>query len=396
MTDDLHGGRVRRLRISAGLSQTELGKLLSIPTTLVSKIENDRHPADSSLARNLIERFGCSVELLSKPIPETLYTRPWLRAYTDASKRRVDQYIEDTLLAVEAIQSMKLRLMPDLLPMFDDDPDDDRAIEDYAEEVRHAADIAVGGVVRNATRAVERLGCIVLPMADELGRHLGLSMRVDDIPAVRVARPRAFPGLSVAGDRQRFTTVHELGHLALHASMPPPETALEAKRIENQANRFAGAFLTPAEPLLGDLDALGGRATLNTLAHLKQRWGVAIKALVIRFRELGLIDEDHARSLYKQISARGWNTSEPIDVGQERAVWFSKAISKTFGDGGAEAFAAASGLPLSRVEDWLNWEPLIVRPDGAKVIQLQTRGAGPHVAFGDAATVTHLPIRPRR
>jgi hypothetical protein len=48
---------------------------------------------------------------------------------------------------------------------------------------------------------------------------------------------------------------------------------------------------------------------------------------VTRFRNLGVIDPEHARSLFKQISARGWHKSEPVPVGPERAVWFSRAIA---------------------------------------------------------------------
>ena len=47
---------------------------------------------------------------------------------------------------------------------------------------------------------------------------------------------------------------------------------------------------------------MGGRVTLTTLSKLKAKWGVAIKAMVVRLRQLHRIDADQARSLYKQIS----------------------------------------------------------------------------------------------
>lgn len=103
-------------------------------------------------------------------------------------------------------------------------------------------------------------------------------------------------------------------------------TAGEASQIERQANAFAGAFLAPDDAMLDQLAALGGRVTLQTLAKIKQRWGLPIKALVTRFQNLGVVDADQARSLFKQISARGWNRNEPVPVGTERAVWFLRAI----------------------------------------------------------------------
>ena len=52
---------------------------------------------------------------------------------------------------------------------FPADLNDDHAIERFAEEVRSAAGVDPGGRVRNALRAAERLGCVVLPLSEELG-----------------------------------------------------------------------------------------------------------------------------------------------------------------------------------------------------------------------------------
>ena len=51
---------------------------------------------------------------------------------------------------------------------------------------------------------------------------------------------------------------------------------------------------------------------------------MAIKAMVFRLQQLRRIDMDHSRSLYKQISARGWNKNEPMEVGNEGAIWLAK------------------------------------------------------------------------
>ena len=53
---------------------------------------------------------------------------------------------------------------------------------------------------------------------------------------------------------------------------------------------------------------------------------MAVKAMVVRLQQLHRIDMDQARSLYKQISARGWNKHEPGHVGNERAIWLVKAL----------------------------------------------------------------------
>src|SRR5579871_6140465 len=319
------GERVRRLRRACGLGQVEFAERVGIANGSVSKIENGRLPLTDDLLAAIAQVVDCSPAFLRASSPTFPPSRPWLRAYADASKRDVDRQLADASLATEVIELLDLKTMPDALPVFDGDPDDSDAIEHFAVEVRAAAQIADGDVVGNSIRAAERLGCLVLPMGNELGRHLGMSMRANLMPVVCVSRSGH---TGVPGDRQRHTVAHELGHLTLHGRLGPPETSEEAARIERQAHLFAGAFLTPGDPLLDDLAEYGGRVTLRTLSFLKERWGVAIKALVMRFRALGVIDADHARSLYKQISARGWSTDEPVSVGSEDAIWLSKAIAK--------------------------------------------------------------------
>lgn len=344
--------RVQRLRNARGLTQTDLAEKLQVPPSTIHRLENGRQEADGSAVALLAKNLGCSPETLLQPVPDILHTRPWLRAYADAPKKTVDQYVADSLLAVESIERLRLRRMPDRLPTFAGDPNDEHDLDDFALDVREAADVSGEAGVPNVMRAAERLGCIVLPMQAELGKHLGMSTRADDVPVIRVSRANG----RVPGDRQRFTTAHELGHILLHSSCPPPESSDQARVIERQAHRFASAFLLPGDAFLEDLDQTG-RVTLSTLAALKERWGVAIKAMVVRLQQLARIDAEQARSLYKQISARGWNTGEPVFVGHERAIWMTRALEKRFPGGSSRALAAREvGLGVEWFEQWTCWD----------------------------------------
>jgi Zn-dependent peptidase ImmA (M78 family)/DNA-binding XRE family transcriptional regulator len=367
----LNTERVRLLRSALGITQLDLAVDLDLPASSVARLENGRLEADEATLNTLAKQLACATETLMRPAPDVLNTRPWLRAYADAPKKTVDQYVADTLIAVEVIDLLKLRRMPDRLPTFDGDANSDYDIDEFAADVRHAADINSDTGVPNVTRAAERLGCVVLPMENELGKHLGLSFRADETPIIRVSRATA----RVPGDRQRFTVAHELGHILLHATCPPPESSERAKIIETQAHRFAAAFLLPGDAFLDDLDDVNGRrVTLSTLATLKERWGVSIKAMVVRLQQLARIDADQSRSLYKQISARGWNTGEPVYVGNEQAVWFGKALRQRFPKDVSFLHAAAlSGLDASWFERWMAWE----EPEltGGPVIDLDARRA---------------------
>jgi Zn-dependent peptidase ImmA (M78 family)/transcriptional regulator with XRE-family HTH domain len=369
---ELVGQRIRRLRHVAGLGQAEFARMVDIASGSVSKLENGRMPLSFELLDNVAIALRCAPKFLSMPVELAPTTRPRLRAYADAPKRAVDQMVDDCTTAMEAIVGLKLKTMPDTMPLFTGDLMDQAAIEDFALDVRVAAGLGENEVVGNSVRAAERLGCIVLPTQDELGRHLGLSVRADGQTSIICLGRWTVEGTPVPGDRQRFTVAHELGHLALHSAVSAPMTAEEAGLIEKQAHAFAGAFLAPGDAILENLAELGGRVTLQTLARIKQHWGISIKALVVRFQNLSVIDAEHARSLFKQISARGLNRKEPVPVGTERAVWFSRAIEAA-ARGSSDPIGTVAkriGLDRSHFDRWIDWSTLpeaeladVIRPN---------------------------------
>lgn len=372
MNDTIHGDRMRQLRLAIGATQTDISKIFNHEgNTLVSRLENGRGPAEPATVDGVARFLGCTPHFLATPPADLLLTKPWLRAYADAPAKQVESVVADNRLVAEVLGMLRLQRIAETIPRFhgDDDLSDPDAIERHAELVRAAANINEGEVVRNAIRAAERLGCVVLPLDDELGRHLGLSQYIDGVPHIRVSRPRP----NVPGDRQRFTVAHELGHLALHAHLAPPETAEEARTIENQAHRFAGAFLTPRDALIEDLHShdSAGRVTLNTLQKLKSVWGVSIKMLVVRFQQLNVLSSAQATSLYKQISKRGWNSGEPIEVGHEQPIWISRALAKRWSADSATQFAANQvGLYQTHFDRWLTWTPADTPAEVADVVPL--------------------------
>ncbi len=238
------------------------------------------------------------------------------------------------------------------------------------------------------------LGVFVLPMQIELGRHLGMSMRFETLPLMRISRTSEDAQHAVPGDRQRFTTSHELGHLLLHASQEPPGSSGRAADIERQANRFASAFLVPAEPILDDLRAFGGRPTLTTLAKLKEKWGVAIKSLVIRFAQLGVIEPDQARSLYKQISARRWNKNEPVRVGNESAQWFALALKRASSQSPAAygALLDAAGIGGSFFDRWTDWSPTSTDRLQGTLLNFPNAASQGGGNYEFPAPIHHLPV----
>jgi len=111
--------------------------------------------------------------------------------------------------------------------------------------------------------------------------------------------------------RSRYDVAHELGHAVMHRNTPDRvKRKSDLHRLmEQQANRFAGAFMMPATSFPSEVYS----PTIQTLLHLKSRWQMSISSMICRLFDLESIDEDRKRLLFIQMSRNGWRRREPLD-----------------------------------------------------------------------------------
>lgn len=112
--------------------------------------------------------------------------------------------------------------------------------------------------------------------------------------------------------RQQFSLAHELGHWVLHQDYVPEELSKEEyKLMEKEANKFASAFLLPADKFGNDLKHMD--LTLPNLLNLKKKWNVSIAAIIERGHQLGIITIDDKAQLYRKMNYHNWKNPEPLD-----------------------------------------------------------------------------------
>lgn len=196
---------------------------------------------------------------------------------------------------------------PNRFPVYD--PDDFGGdIERIADIVRAAWKLPAGPVV-DLVGAIENAGGIV---------HV-LNFGTEKIDALVQWVPPAPPILlineSFPGDRLRFTLAHEIGHLVMHDA--PREN------MEEEADRFASAFLMPERDISADFD----HVTLSRLAQLKPYWRVSIAALIRRARDLNKISERQYRSLYEEMGKMGYRTREPLPIPIEKPTLLHEIVA---------------------------------------------------------------------
>jgi Zn-dependent peptidase ImmA (M78 family) len=102
----------------------------------------------------------------------------------------------------------------------------------------------------------------------------------------------------LSGERERFTLAHELGHLVLQCT-----NGLDR---EKACNRFAGAFLMPAEVLWAEVGKRRDALSIAELIELKRIFAVSLQMLVYRCFDLKIISEDLFKSLFREFKDKGW------------------------------------------------------------------------------------------
>lgn len=145
------------------------------------------------------------------------------------------------------------------------------------------------------------------PLSNE---SYGISIRTENARFIMV-------NSNTTRGRQHFTIAHEIFHLFYDDDPKPHICNGMATVIEKNANLFAAALLIPREGLLREIpeeEMLGHNPSLATILRLEQFFGVSRNSLLIRLKDIGIIDKkkyEALNSIAIKESARayGYDTS---------------------------------------------------------------------------------------
>ncbi|TKH16584.1 ImmA/IrrE family metallo-endopeptidase [Bacillus wiedmannii] len=177
-------------------------------------------------------------------------------------------------------------------------------IEDTANALRDLFNLK-RGPIGNITLLCERMGIGVFFADLDSTKIDAHTVFVDNTPYIILNKERK------SSVRMRFNIAHELGHILLHSQYQTKDVANSSnhKRIEDEANHFAGCLLLPGDGLALDMAA----SNLTYLISLKKHWKASIQAIIYRSEQLGLFSSNHTLHLRQQISRNSWRKFEPLD-----------------------------------------------------------------------------------
>jgi Zn-dependent peptidase ImmA (M78 family)/transcriptional regulator with XRE-family HTH domain len=297
--------RIKEAREARGYSLDAFAEALQITRQGAAQYETGHIAPSSDVMSRIV---GLTAQ------PPAFFTTPHLRASDDISpfwrslkrmeehhRRRIARRLQWAYDVAEFVA--RFIHLPDIrLPHVEFDPEagNDDQIETAAMAVRDMWGCG-RGPIDGLTTLFENNGILLIREAVEC----------DDMDAVSCwqrGRPFILFSAEVAsGPRSKFNLAHELGHLILHAGVEVTSRNLD--KIEKQANRFAGAFLLPRETFAKEV--LG--TSISYFKYLKERWGVAIAAMIYRCKDLGVLSKNQQAYLMRQMNSLNIREVEPMD-----------------------------------------------------------------------------------
>jgi Zn-dependent peptidase ImmA (M78 family)/DNA-binding XRE family transcriptional regulator len=322
------GERIKEARLMADMSLRDLANRAGVSAQAISKYERSLDKPSSRVLLSLAKALGVRVEYFVRPKNEVVL-QPVFRKRATLSRRKeeatlakvrewLERYLEVEILTHREVPFKYPEGFPFPVKALPD-------TETAAEALRDAWQVGIDPI-ENVTKLLDDKGIKVGTVdADHQFDACAFSLGPENHTPV-IALKEGAPG-----DRQRMNLAHELGHLLLK-----PGAGIDEEKM---AFRFAGAFLVPRQAAVVEIGDRRHSFTPYELHLLKHKYGLSMQAWIYRAKDLGILTEANASTLFKEFKMQGWHLKEPGDPYPperserlERLVvhaWSEGAISET-------------------------------------------------------------------
>lgn len=298
-----HGDKLRLARLLASLSLDELGGLVAASRQYVHQLETDAKEPSTEMRAALAAALGVREGFFAAPaINPVREDDCHFRKLMTAPRAVMAQAAARGTLVEMLVTALDKRLR---LPKVDfpdlGRPTSLESAEAIAEDARAHWGLGTDGPITSMTRVVENAGAVVVHFAD-------ISDRID---ALSIARRRPIivrSSAKAAAVRLRFDLAHECGHLVMHQGVITGD-----RETEEQAHRFASAFLIPRAAFASEFPRLRRGLDWIGLYRMKLRWKVSVRAIVRRAYDLGLVDAAQYRTANVHLTKTGQAKAERYD-----------------------------------------------------------------------------------
>ncbi|MFH5824540.1 helix-turn-helix domain-containing protein [Georgenia sp. AZ-5] len=338
VASDFDPSRLALGRRLAGLQRTWIARAVGVTPAAITQYEKGQIKPTLPVVEAMCEVLGVPPDFFRagypvQALPASSAHFRSLRSTSSLEREKALAFAELTLVVLEAVERY-VELPAIRLPDLDVSPNLDlEEVVQLAQQAR--ARMGLGsGPVPHMVRLLEAHGVAVVRLDDA-------TRRVDAFSHQSGSRPLVLLN-PLKGDkaRSRFDAAHELGHLLMHHDTEPG-----SRLIEDQAHAFAAEFLAPAAQIGPELPA---RLDWSVLHTLKRRWGVSLRALVVRTYKLGRFGDTTYQRAMRQLSS--WGLPEPGPLGPPEApVLIPRAVALLDGSNIVQWLTKETGLPADIV-----------------------------------------------
>ncbi|WP_020557952.1 helix-turn-helix domain-containing protein [Thiofilum flexile] len=353
------GQRLVQARTARGLTQTALSAISGCSKASISKWERNEQLPEAPALEKIASSLGLPPEWFLSSFPNYGESSYFFRSSTaltkdarNIAKVRLEWAYELSTILQEWVDWPAVNI-PTCLTRDQALTIVDSEIEQLAQDTRKYWGLGLNPI-ENIIKVVESAGILVVRECIGHSKMDGVSRWFDleNRPYIFIAADKA------NAVRSRFDIAHELAHIIMHRNLKSSDTTKLYNELERQAHLFASAFLMPAENISLELS----HPTLDTLIILKRRWKTSVASLIMRAKSLNLLSEEYLSRLWKNYSARGWKTKEPLDddLTPEQPLLLNRAIKLLLEDGGFNKKQILKTLTLNATDV----ESLCNLPDG--------------------------------
>lgn len=306
--------RIKQARVSRGLSMVELSELVSVSKQAISQYEMGKNAPSKAILNLIAMVLRYPISFFYKPVPvnENASSAVFFRSRKTArvkalsaarEKIEIFREINDYL---EQYVDFPILNLPKIT--YEDEginPIDNEQIEQYALILREYWGLGKGPI-DNLISIVQKNGIMVSKMQLRLNKLDAFSVWFDNKPFIFLSSDKD------TNVRIRFDIAHELGHLLMHADYYSEEDLKNSaihEKLENEADRFAGAFLLPKESFSKDVFS----TSIDHFIQMKAKWMVSIGCMIYRCDTLGILSSNQIKYLKDQMTTRVYWRREPLD-----------------------------------------------------------------------------------
>ena len=292
----------------------ELSELVSVSKQAISQYEMGKNEPGKAILNSIALVLKYPVSFFYKPVSvnENASSAVFFRSKKtvrvkalNAAREKIEIFREIHDYLEEYVDFPKLNLPK--IAYEDDgiDPIDNDQIEQYAQTLRFYWELG-NKPIDNLINIVQKNGIMVSKMQLRMSKLDAFSVWFDNKPFIFLSSDKD------TNARIRFDLAHELGHLLMHADYYSEEDMKDSAicdKLENEADRFAGAFLLPKDSFSKDVFS----TSIDHFVQLKAKWKASIGSMIYRCDTLGLLSSNQIKYLKDQMTTRVYWRREPLD-----------------------------------------------------------------------------------